>query len=99
MGYTDVRELQANQAAENASSREKMEIEPGRTHPLGAIPDETGINFSIFADHATAVELLLFDGHDDLEPVETIQLDSNKNKTFNFWHVYVRGLKPGIHYA
>jgi isoamylase len=21
------------------------------------------------------------------------------NKTFHFWHVYVRGLKPGIHYA
>ncbi len=103
MGYTHVRELRdnqtANREAEKAGSRDQIGIEPGHTHPLGAIPDEKGINFSIFADHATAVELLLFDDHDAPEPIQTIQLDPSKNKTFNFWHVYVRGIKPGIHYA
>jgi glycogen operon protein len=74
-------------------------IEPGRIHPLGAIPDENGVNFSVFAAHATSVELLLFDEHDDPEPIHTIQLDPRKHKTFHFWHVYVRGIKPGIHYA
>ena len=45
------------------------------------------------------VELLLFDAHDDPEPVQIIRLDPIENKTFHFWHVYVRGLKPGAHYA
>ena len=29
----------------------------------------------------------------------TIQLDPNNHRHFHFWHVYVRGLQPGIHYA
>jgi len=74
-------------------------IARGHRSPLGATPDENGVNFSVFADRATSVELLLFDKHDDREPSQTIQLDRNKNKTFHFWHVYVQGLKPGIHYA
>ena len=77
----------------------EYQIEPGRAHPLGAIPDENGVNFSIFAERATSVELLLFDKHDDLKPIHTIQLDPYKHRTFYFWHVYVRGIKPGIHYA
>ena len=75
------------------------QIEPGHAHPLGAIPDANGVNFSVFADAATAVELLLFDDHDDIEPIATIQLDPNRHKTFHFWHVYVRGARPGLHYA
>jgi isoamylase len=75
------------------------QIEPGSAHPLGATPDENGVNFSVFADRATTVSLLLFEQHDDLQPILTIKLDPNKHKTFYFWHVYVRGIKPGIHYA
>jgi len=75
------------------------QTESGRAHPLGAIPDANGVNFSVFADRATSVELLLFDDHDDLAPFMTIQLDPNQHKTFQFWHIYVRALKPGTHYA
>src|ERR1700680_242770 len=74
-------------------------IEPGRAHPRGAIPDASGVNFSVFADRATSVELLLFDDHDDIEPFMTLQLDPDRHKTFHFWHIYVRGLKAGTHYA
>ncbi|WP_172657362.1 glycogen debranching protein GlgX [Myxosarcina sp. GI1] len=73
--------------------------EKGRSHPLGAIPDRNGVNFSIFSEHATSVELLLFSRHDDPEPIQTIELDCKINKTFHFWHVYVRGLKSGAFYA
>jgi glycogen operon protein len=45
------------------------------------------------------VELLLFDEHDDVEPAQVIRLDPNVNKTFRFWHVHVRGLPAGAHYA
>ncbi len=75
------------------------QIEPGKAHPLGATPDQNGVNFSVFADHATAVELLLFEDHDDTDPFMTIQLDPNKHKTFHFWHVYLHGARPGLHYA
>lgn len=77
----------------------EYQIEPGRAHPLGAIPDENGVNFAVFSERATSVELLLFDKHDDPKPIHTIQLDPYKHKTFYFWHVYVRGLKPGTNYA
>ena len=53
----------------------------------------------MFSQHATAVELLLFDAHDALEPASIIPLDPTINKTFHFWHIYVRGLQPGVHYA
>lgn len=78
---------------------EQYQLEPGCQHPLGATPDQDGVNFSIFSEHSTFVELLLFDNHDDLEPTQVIELDSKINKTFHFWHVYVKGLKPGAHYA
>ncbi|GCF07968.1 glycogen debranching protein GlgX [Dictyobacter arantiisoli] len=76
-----------------------IETEYGYPHPLGATINETGINFSVFADRATSVELLLFDEHDDPDPIFTIKLDPQKNKTFHFWHVLVKGVQPGIHYA
>jgi glycogen operon protein len=74
-------------------------FERGRPQPLGATVDDTGVNFSIFSEEATGVELLLFDAHDDLHPVTTIQFDPIVNRSFHFWHMYVRGLAAGYHYA
>ncbi len=74
-------------------------VERGRAHPMGATPDAEGVNFSVFAEEATAVELLIFDEHDAPEPIAVIDLDPTKNKTFHFWHAYVKGLKPNAHYA
>lgn len=74
-------------------------VEPGHAHPLGAVPDAAGVNFSLFSEHATRVELLIFDNHDDVEPVQIIDLDAESHRTFHFWHCYVRGLKPGTHFA
>ena len=75
------------------------QLEPGKPRPLGATPDANGVNFSLFSAHATSVELLLFAEQTSLEPLQTIPLDPFKHYTFHFWHVYVKGLKPGIHYA
>jgi isoamylase len=75
------------------------QADQGRPHPLGTTPDTNGINFSVFADRATAVSLLLFNRCEDEQPTQTIELDPARNRTFDFWHVYVRGLRPGAHYA
>jgi len=79
--------------------KEDFECLPGRPHPLGATADENGVNFSVFSEHATSVELLLFSRHNDPQPQQVILLDPKKNNSFHFWHVYVKGLKPGAVYA
>jgi isoamylase len=73
--------------------------EKGSPHPLGATPGPDGVNFSLFSGHATGVELLLFAAHDAPQPFQVIELDQYINKTFHFWHVFVRGLRAGAHYA
>jgi glycogen operon protein len=74
-------------------------FEPGRPHPMGASADAKGVNFAVFTQHATGVQLLIFEPVDALEPVQVIDLDSRVNKTFEIWHVYVHHLKPGAGYA
>ena len=74
-------------------------FERGQPQPLGATVDDGGVNFALFSEDATGVELLLFDGHDDVHPVATIPFDPIRNRSFHFWHMYVRGLAAGYHYA
>jgi isoamylase len=74
-------------------------VEAGTAHPLGATSSPAGMNFSLFSSNATGVELLLFSAHDPLEPFQTIKFDPYVNKTFHFWHAFVRGMKPGVNYA
>lgn len=86
-------------ATSQRQARQTYQFEKGWPHPLGAVPDAEGVSFTLFSQHATGVELLLFDNHDDAEPSQVFAFDPNVNKTFHFWHAYVRGLKPGAHYA
>jgi glycogen operon protein len=74
-------------------------VERGSPHPLGANPGPDGVNFSLFSENATGVELLLFATHDAPQPFQVIRLDPFVNKSFHFWHVLVQGLQPGAHYA
>jgi len=78
---------------------EKYKFKKGSPHPLGAVKDEKGVNFSVFSLNATGIELLLFNKHDDPQPVQIINLDPKTNKTFHFWHAYVENLDAGMHYA
>ena len=41
-----------------------MRIRPGAPYPLGATWDGLGVNFAIFSENATKVELCLFEGPD-----------------------------------
>ena len=71
----------------------------GEAYPLGATVLEGGVNFSVFAQHATAVDLLLFDHFDDPEPLQVISHHPKWNKTFSYWHVFVEGIGGGQIYA
>jgi glycogen operon protein len=76
-----------------------LAVEKGSPRLLGATCLENGVNFSLFSEHATFVQLLLFDAHDSPEPFQVIDLVPRTHKTRNRWHVLVRGLGPGAHYA
>jgi glycogen operon protein len=72
---------------------------PGHPFPLGATVTGDGVNFSVYADRATGIELLLFAEPDDPDPAQILMLDPEVNKTFHYWHAFVPGLKAGQCYA
>ncbi|MGA6826196.1 glycogen debranching protein GlgX [Nitrospira sp. NS4] len=69
---------------------------PGRPYPLGATWDGEGVNFAIFSENATAVELCLFDRADAQRESARIRMEE---QTDQVWHVYLPGLWPGQHYG
>src|SRR5262249_55183236 len=73
--------------------------DPGKSFPLGATPTATGVNFSVFAKHSTAAQLLLFDHVDDPAPSRVIDLLPQSNRTYHYWHVFVPGIRAGQVYA
>ncbi len=68
---------------------------PGKPYPLGATWDGTGVNFALYSEHATKVELGLYD-HRGRRETERIQL---REQTAFVWHAYVPGLQPGQLYG
>ena len=74
-------------------------VKPGDWDRSGANFIDGGVNFCCFSRHATAVELLLFERDDSLEPFLAIQLDPKVHRTFFFWHVLVEGLPDGVFYG
>jgi isoamylase len=67
--------------------------------PLGATILSDGVNFSVFARHATGVELLFFDRADDSKPARVIILDPGANRTYHYWHIFVPGVQLGQLYG
>jgi glycogen operon protein len=73
-----------------------MRVWPGAPYPLGATWDGVGVNFAIFSEHATRVELCLFDSiADDSESV-TIPLVEHTDMV---WHGYLPDVRPGQLYG
>ena len=69
---------------------------PGGPYPLGATWDGAGVNFALFSDHATGVELCLFDAGDPTKEMERIPMVERTNQV---WHVYLPEGRPGLHYG
>ena len=67
--------------------------------PIGASITPNGVNFSVYSRHASAVELLLFGDEAADRPERIIQLDPGADRTGDYWHVEVRGVRAGQVYA
>src|SRR5881409_877221 len=73
-----------------------MTIWPGLPSPLGATCSRDGVNFAIFSDHATKVELCLFDSPNQTAETHRIVLPE---KTHQVWHGFLPDVRPGQLYG
>lgn len=73
-----------------------MRTWPGKPYPLGATWDGHGVNFALFSENATAVELLLFDIANPSRLKERVPFEE---RTGHVWHAYLPDLLPGQLYA
>ncbi len=70
-------------------------ILPGKPYPQGATWDGTGVNFSLYSEKATGVELCLFD---DVDSPETEKVSIRECSGY-VWHGYLPGVKLGQLYG
>jgi glycogen operon protein len=69
---------------------------PGAPYPLGATWDGIGVNFAIFSEHATGVELCLFDSVKATKEACRVRLTE---QTDMVWHTYLPDVQPGQLYG
>ena len=69
---------------------------PGAPAPLGASWDGEGTNFAVFSEHASRVELCLFEQPGHPGEAERVEL---RERTGDIWHGYLPGARPGQAYG
>jgi isoamylase len=69
---------------------------PGYPYPLGANWDGEGVNFAIFSENATGVELCLFDSPESERESARIPL---RERSDQVWHCYLPDVRPGQLYG
>ena len=69
---------------------------PGSPYPLGAAWDGSGVNFALFSEHATGVQLCLFDSAGDRHERVCVPL---RERTDRVWHGYLPDVGPGQMYG
>ncbi|HEX3157301.1 MAG TPA: glycogen debranching protein GlgX [Gemmatimonadaceae bacterium] len=71
-----------------------VRVWPGSPYPLGATWDGEGVNFALFSENATGVELCLFERVDGTETrIPVCERDDQ------IWHCYLPDVRPGQLYG
>ncbi|MBA3275487.1 MAG: glycogen debranching protein GlgX [Chloroflexia bacterium] len=70
-------------------------VRPGAPYPLGAHWVGDGTNFAVYSQHATSIEICLFEDGDDA-PSSTIALPERTNFV---WHGWLQEVNPGTKYG
>jgi len=73
-----------------------LRVWPGRPSPLGATWDGQGVNFAIFSEHASRVELCLFDSPEAPRETQRVVLPE---QTAHVWHGYLPDVGVGQVYG
>jgi glycogen operon protein len=82
--------------SERSQSGSPPKTRPGVPYPLGATWDGEGVNFALFSENATSVELCLFGGPDGNEEQARIEIAEQSDQV---WHIYLPGIGPGQRYG
>ncbi len=69
---------------------------PGTPFPLGATWDGTGVNFTLYSQNATGVNLCLFDAGDSAKETHCIPVTECSD---SIWHIYLKDVSPGQLYG
>jgi len=70
-----------------------MDTWPGKSYPLGATFDGSGVNFALFSEIAERVELCLIGERGAETRIEVAEVDGS------VWHVYLPTIQPGQRYG
>ncbi len=76
-------------------NRPIMSINAGDHATLGAVYNGQGVNFAVFSENATKIELCLFSADGQREVTRLVLPE----QTGPIWHGFVPGLKPGTLYG
>lgn len=71
-------------------------VYPGHAYPLGASWNGEGVNFALYTENASKVELCLFEKPEDSTPIHVIELKSRSHRAY---HGFVPGITPGQLYG
>ena len=77
----------------DAREADGFRVDRGAPLPLGASFTARGVNFAVFAGHASGMRLELFAGDDD-DALAGIALDPRLNRTGDIWHIRVLSADP-----
>ena len=83
-------------ASWGTSSSARPSVRPGRPYPLGATPDAEGVNFALYSENASEVEVCLYDADDPRRETQRLRL---REVTAHVWHGHVPGLAVGQLYG
>jgi len=75
---------------------ERVRVWPGRSYPLGASWDGAGVNFALFSENATKVELCLFEAVTSKKENHRILMTEYNSHVF---HCYLPDCRPGQLYG
>src|SRR4029453_9434095 len=73
-----------------------VRVWPGSPSPLGATWNGAGVNFALFSEHATSVQLCLFPAADATMEHVCVPLGW---RTDRIWHAYLPDARPGMFYG
>jgi glycogen operon protein len=73
-----------------------MRVWSGSPYPLGATWDGVGVNFAVFSEHGTAVDVCLFDS--PYAGRESVRVPLTE-RTDQVWHGYLPDVRPGQLYG
>ncbi|MBV8329192.1 MAG: glycogen debranching enzyme GlgX, partial [Verrucomicrobia bacterium] len=74
----------------------KVRVWTGAPHPLGATWAAEGVNFAIYSENCTGVDLCLFEGPDSEHEAVRVRMTEC---TDSVWHLFLPDIRPGQLYG